>query len=122
MPSGDAGWNFGWNAFEGDAPYDPKAPGTSMVKPVYVYPHTGGRCVVTGGYVYRGRAIPELRGTYVFGDFCTGELYGLRMERGRARVRSLGPSLPNLSSFGQNRAGELFAMSLSGGLYRLARG
>ena len=120
MPRGESGWNFGWNRFEGNASYDSHAPGTSTVKPVYVYPHTAGRCVVTGGYVYRGRDIPALRGTYVFGDFCTGELWGLHPERGGARARPLGPSLPDLSSFGENRAGELFAMSLSGGVYSLA--
>src|SRR5207248_251635 len=86
MPRGASGWNFGWSRYEGDALFDAKAPDQPSVRPVYEYPHTRGRCVVTGGYVYRGRAIPRLRGTYVFGDFCTGELDGLRLEHGRARV------------------------------------
>ena len=119
-PSGRGGLNFGWNAFEGDAVYDADTSAPDAVGPVYAYPHSGGGCVVTGGYVYRGKAIPSLRGTYVFGDFCMGELMGLTVENEEARVRSLGPSLSDLSSFGEDAAGEIYAMSLSGGVYRMA--
>ena len=69
VPGNRSGTNLGWNRLEGDAIYDPNTPETASVRPVFVYPHTNGQCVVTGGYVYRGANIPRLRGDYVFGDF-----------------------------------------------------
>jgi hypothetical protein len=77
--------------------------------------------VVTGGDVYRGSAIKGLDGAYVFGDFCTGRLVAIRLRDGRVSDRAfLGPIVENLSSFGEDADGELYALSLSGGLYRLA--
>ena len=117
------GENYGWNRMEGMHPYNGASPPADAVSPVFEYSHDDGGCVVTGGYVYRGAAIPALTGAYVFGDFCTGRIEALRVRDGHVVDRwSLGPTLPNLSSFGQDAAGELYAMSLSGGLYRLARG
>jgi len=91
------------------------------VTPVYAYPHDDGRCVVTGGYVYRGSAIPALGGAYVFGDFCTGRLQAIRARDGRVTTHAyLGPTVPELASFGEDANGELYALSLAGGVYRLA--
>ncbi len=73
--------------------------------------------------MYRGESIPDLYGAYVFGDFCLGELEALRLRDGRViDHRVLGPVVPNLSSFGEDARGELYAMSLGGVLYRLAPG
>jgi hypothetical protein len=106
---------------EGSHPYNGAVPPPDAIAPVSEYPHDDGRCVVTGGYVYRGRAIPDLVGTYVFGDFCTGRLEGIRLQDGRVADHAyLGPVVPNLSSFGEDASGELYALSLSGGVYRLA--
>jgi glucose/arabinose dehydrogenase len=117
------GENYGWNRMEGDHPYGGADPPAHAVPPVYEYSHDGGGCVVTGGYVYRGESIPELDGAYVFADFCIGELEALRVKDGRViDHRALGPVVSNLSSFGEDAQGELYAMSLSGGLYRLAPG
>jgi glucose/arabinose dehydrogenase len=112
------GVDYGWNVMEGDHPY---AGGSTqgLEPPVYEYPHSQGRCVVTGGYVYRGSEIPGLAGWYVFGDFCTGRLEAIRLLGGTVQHQYLGPTVPNLSSFGEDASGELYAMSLSGGVYRL---
>jgi hypothetical protein len=76
---------------------------------------------VTGGYDYRGRNIPALRGAYVFGDLCLGRLEALRLRVGRLSEHwALGPVVPSLSSFGQDDRGELYALSLSGDVFRLA--
>jgi hypothetical protein len=75
---------------------------------------------VTGGYVYRGHDIPALVGAYVFGDFCLGRLEALRLRQGsEPQVVELGPVVENLASFGEDANGELYALSLSGPVYRL---
>jgi glucose/arabinose dehydrogenase len=115
------GENYGWNAMEGDHAYDEQVSAPDAVAPVYEYPHDGGVCAVTGGYVYRGSEIPDLYGSYVFADFCVGDIEALRIRDGRvAGERSLRVSVQNLSSFGEDGAGELYALSLSGPIYRLA--
>lgn len=122
QPAGSAGGeNYGWNLMEGAHPFNGATPPADAVPPVYEYGHTDGRCVVTGGYVYRGQAIPGLVGAYVFADFCTGKLEAIRVRDGRVAGHAfLGAAAPSLSSFGEDASGELYALSLSGGLYRLA--
>lgn len=121
VPAGSPrGLNFGWDRFEGSHPFEGGSRGGSMVPPVHEYPHSGAVCSVTGGYVYRGEAIPDLVGAYVFGDFCRGRLEAFVLEEGRAsRHRELGPTVRNLASFGEDAAGELYVLSLSGPVYRL---
>lgn len=115
------GENYGWSAFEGSRAFAGGVVPGDAVAPVHEYSHDEGGCTVIGGYVYRGRSIPALRGIYVFGDLCIGEIEGLRVrEGGPVRHRTLGPTVENLSSFGEDRRGELYALSLSGGVYRLA--
>jgi glucose/arabinose dehydrogenase len=123
QPAGSAGGqNYGWNLVEGTHPYKGAAP-TGAVPPVYEYSHDGGGCAVTGGYVYRGSAIPDLVGAYVFADFCLGRLEAIRVRDGRVVAHAeLGVTVPSVSSFGQDGSGELYALSLAGGLYRLAPG
>jgi glucose/arabinose dehydrogenase len=116
-------WNFGWPVYEGrhqykNAPFSRAAP---YVPPVAEYPHSGGSCSITGGYVYRGRAIPALRGRYVYGDYCSGAVWSLRISSGRATgIRREPITVPSLSSFGEDAAGELYATSLSGRVFKLA--
>ena len=123
QPSGTAGGrNYGWNRMEANHRFAGSPP-PGAVAPVFEYSHDGGGCAVTGGYVYRGRAIPDLLGAYIFGDFCLGRLEGLRLRGGRVVDQAfLGPSVSSLSSFGQDDQGELYVMSLGGGLYRLVPG
>jgi hypothetical protein len=87
---------------------------------VYEYPTGNGTCAVTGGYVYRGRDIPQLVGAYVFADFCRGRLEALRLRNGRVEGHDeLGPTVANLASFGEDADGELYVLSLSGPVFRL---
>jgi glucose/arabinose dehydrogenase len=115
--------NYGWSAYEGLANYKRSRlnhTGT-LVKPVQVYSHSGGNCSVTGGYVYRGSAVPSARGRYFYGDYCTGIIWSLRISGGKAvDNRREASSVPELSSFGQAANGDLYAVSLGGGLYKLS--
>jgi glucose/arabinose dehydrogenase len=114
------GENYGWDRLEGRHAYEGDPP-VDAIAPVFEYSHDGGGCTVVGGYVYRGSAIPDLVGAYLFADFCLGTLEALKLEGGRVTEhRSLGVAVPNISSFGEDRDGELYAMSLGGALYRLA--
>jgi glucose/arabinose dehydrogenase len=114
--------NYGWDVYEGRARFEskPRNPRGRLVFPVAVYPLSGGHCAVVGGFVYRGSAVPGARGRYFYGDNCSGTIWSLRIVRGRARdVRRESFSIPNVSSFGQDGAGELYAVNLRGTLYKL---
>jgi glucose/arabinose dehydrogenase len=115
------GANLGWSALEGRATYndDQSAPGA--VPPILVYgTHVNGTCSVTGGYVVRDPALRSLYGRYLYGDFCAGELRSFVPSAKRARGdRPLGISVPQLSSFGTDSAGRIYATSLAGPVYRL---
>jgi hypothetical protein len=119
QPAGSAGGqNYGWNILEGTVVY--RNPPPSAVPPVYEYPHSPGGCAVIGGYVYRGTGVPSLQGWYVFGDACLGTIDALQVTPSGRRVYvASGDAVPQLSSFGQDQAGELYALSLEGGIYRL---
>ena len=123
----EKGINWGWPLREGKHPYDgPPPPGAR--DPIIERPHAasvGGvhDCAIIGGYVYRGRAIQGFQGAYVFGDACTGRLRAIKEINGKpAHRRDLRLTVPSLSSFGEGPAGELFALSLQGDLYRLVPG
>jgi glucose/arabinose dehydrogenase len=116
--------NYGWSHWEGDLIYNVTvrlAKGIPYVAPTWAYPHST-RCSVIGGYVYRGSAVPAARGRYFFGDFCDGSISSFKAgPKGKAGPPAQLPgSIPNLSSFGLDGRGELYAVSLDGGLYRLA--
>jgi glucose/arabinose dehydrogenase len=115
--------NYGWSRYEGRAVYDSsrslQGPG-EVVGPVAVYSHRFG-CSVTGGYVYRGSAVPAARGRYFYGDYCSGRIWSLRYSGGRVSVRAESMNISGLSSFGEDLRGALYAVSLEGRLYRLAR-
>jgi glucose/arabinose dehydrogenase len=113
-----AGANFGWDAMEGytcraDADCD------GFVAPISGFERSDG-CVVTGGYVYRGNAVPGLEGTYLFADYCSGQVWGLAPEAGGTWMK-IGPVETGLriSSFGEDAAGELYLVDLNGVVYRM---
>ena len=116
--------NFGWDVYEGDDQVEDGdlQGGGELVSPIAVYAHDVG-CSVTGGFVYRGTAVPGLRGRYLYGDYCSGTVWSLRVENGDAAdVRRERISVPQLTSFGEDADGELYLVSQAGGVYRLAPG
>jgi glucose/arabinose dehydrogenase len=112
--------NFGWNVYEGTSRYSDNALGPGrLVEPVAQYTHDHG-CSVTGGYVYRGAAVPRLRGRYVFGDYCSGTIWSMPANGGALRVERV--KVPQLTSFGESLDGaQLYAVSQSGTVSRFAR-
>lgn len=102
--------NYGWSRYEGNAVYKAGhtyADSGEKVSPALVYPHTNGRCSITGGYVHGGR--------YYYGDYCTGGIWSFRVgEHGRAGSPRRVGNVPSISSFGNDGAGHLFAVSLDG--------
>jgi glucose/arabinose dehydrogenase len=117
QPAGAGGQNYGWDRLEGTEPFEGSPP-AGAVSPVYEYGRDQGSTVI-GGYVYRGSAIPGLAGWYVFGDFFNSELRALRVAGGTVRERELGATVENLSAFGEDAAGELYALSLSGPVFKI---
>ena len=115
--------NFGWDPLEGTHAYEPQPPPFSpATPPVAEYPRSEGRCAVTGGHVYRGDALPHLYGTYLFGDYCAGTIWGLGYVDGEWRVAELAQTDARISSFGEDEAGELYVADLSGRVLRVADG
>ena len=110
------GTNFGWDLREGSHPYDNASPGDLiLIDPVAEYDHPTG-CSVTGGYVYRGEALPDFQGVYLYGDYCTGRIWGLlRLADGSWQNQVLFETGLNISSFGQDDAGELYLLDHSSG-------
>jgi glucose/arabinose dehydrogenase len=119
------GANFGWDAFEGFAPYEGANSGTrdpgGTVKPIFAYPHSrGGSCTIIGGYIVRDRQLPGLYKRYVYADLCEGELRSLAPHLRRAsNDHKLGLSVDTPSSFGEDTRGRVYVASLEGPIYRL---
>ena len=114
-----SGANFGWSAFEGTEPANEDQGAPEHVRPALTYGRDLG-CSVTGGYVVRDPDLPSLRGRYLYGDFCAGELRSFLPAKGRAADDApLGVQVSNLSSFGEDNAGRIYATSLSGPVFRL---
>ncbi len=122
LPAGQAGGrNLGWRAYEGSATYaDTSHPNVDPVFPILEYHHDQG-CSVTGGYVYRGQALPALNGAYFYGDFCSGHVWAAWSEDGGAtwENRLFGDAGISLSSFAQDREGELYLIDHDGVIYKL---
>ncbi len=116
--SSSGGENYGWNIVEGTHPFQGD-PSDALQPPIYDYGHDNGECAVTGGYVYRGSAIPSLAGTYLFADVCVGELETLRVADGAVDHGDLGLHVDAPASFGEDLNGEVYVLSLDGPVYRL---
>jgi glucose/arabinose dehydrogenase len=120
----DAGLNYGWPIMEGTNCFSPSSgcDPEGLHLPVIEYPHAEG-CSVTGGYVYRGRAIPELNGRYFYSDYCGGWLRSFLYEGGAAtdqqdHTGEVG-SLASISSFGTDAFGELYVTTAAGDVWKL---
>jgi glucose/arabinose dehydrogenase len=133
-PAGTAGRNYGWRLMEAEACFNPAtgcaADAQNSVLPVASYPHEGpgiSGFSITGGYVYRGSAIPNLRGTYLYADFISNVLLALRMSGGELTLPQTslsdnftpGQGVQRISSFGQDNAGEVYVVSFGGSIYRI---
>ncbi len=115
---GHGGFNYGWSIMEGDHCYNPPSNcnETGLTLPIYEYDHGQG-CAITGGYVYRGNAIPSLRGTYFFADFCSAQIWSFRYDGSSIseftnRTAELAPggglSITNIAGFGEDGQGEMY--------------
>jgi len=111
--------NYGWDVYEGRSIFEDKPIGPGkLVQPVAQYSHSQG-CSVTGGYVYRG-SNAALRGRYIYGDYCSGIIWSFKLASGKATgLRRERFKVDSVSSFGQDLAGELYAVSHDGTIYRL---
>ena len=117
------GVNYGWPVLEGSGCYlGAPCISNGMEPPVLDYTHAGGACSITGGYVYRGSAIPEIRGHYFYSDYCAGFLRSFRYENGAAvDQKDWGLTSSLVTSFGKDFAGEMYVLS-GNTILRLAPG
>ncbi len=114
------GGNYGWRVAEGLHCNIPSTgcDRTGFTDPIYEYDHSGGNCSITGGFVYRGARNPDLTGKYIFGDYCTGNVWALSTTGTTATRQTLAATGFGLFSFGEDAAGELYAMYADGSLKR----
>jgi glucose/arabinose dehydrogenase len=114
------GANFGWNIMEGIHCYPNDPCTTTGVLPIVDYPHLGAACSITGGYVYRGSALPDLAGLYFYADYCTGSVHAIRYPSSTTGdwTTLLSPG-NDISSFGQDARGELYILQLTGSVWRI---
>ncbi|HEX5871447.1 MAG TPA: PQQ-dependent sugar dehydrogenase [Longimicrobium sp.] len=122
VPAAQGGVNYGWDVMEGSDCFEPSSgcERAGLTLPVAEYTHSDG-CSVTGGYVYRGQDLPALRGQYFYADYCEGWIRSFRYANAAAAdARSWDvENVGNISSFGEDARGELYVVSLSGGVYRI---
>jgi glucose/arabinose dehydrogenase len=115
--------NYGWRLMEGFLCFNPSSNCNQggLTLPVLDYPHAGGACSVTGGYVYRGSAAPALRGTYFYADFCAGFVRSFRFQNGQVTSQFEWPLLSrsSITSFGEDAQGELYLMTQGGSLLKI---
>ncbi|MEC9447659.1 MAG: PQQ-dependent sugar dehydrogenase [Candidatus Neomarinimicrobiota bacterium] len=148
--SSEGGLNYGWRIMEANHCYDPKenCPTEGLIKPIIEYPNDANHpafafriieelsfsetdvegCSVTGGYVYRGQKIKSMQGQYIFGDYCSGNIWTLKVVNGKAinfknRTEEIniggGEFTTYISSFGQDSDGEIYIIDYNGGIYKL---
>jgi glucose/arabinose dehydrogenase len=122
-PNAGRALNYGWRFMEGFLCFTPSTNcnSGSLTLPVLDYPHFSGACSVTGGYVYRG-AVPALRGTYFYADFCAGFVRSFRYQNGQPTDQKewplLSPTGGSITSFGEDAAGELYITTQGGSLFK----
>jgi len=118
----EKGKNYGWRITEGFHCYNPSSgcDTSGITMPIKEYSHQpGGNCSVTGGYVYRGQRRPELRGAYIYSDYCSGRLWMLRYNNGVVTQDSVLIDTPQLVlSFGTDQNNELYYCASNGSIYR----
>jgi len=115
------GANYGWNAFEANYPFNLDTPvPRGMILPIADYSHEEG-CSVTAGYVYRGEALPDLQGVFFFGDYCSGKIWTTFQDADGSWQTALFAELGvQITSFGEDEAGELYLVDYKGSIFKLA--
>ena len=129
QPAGSIGGeNYGWRLMEGNHCYEPEANCNdgSLVLPTLEYGHSLGDCSITGGYRYRGSKNPRLYGLYIYGDFCSGRIWGAaKTESGQWTTNELLDTDFFISAFGEDEAGEIYVAQWSstspGAIYRISQ-
>ena len=109
--------NFGWSEMEGSECFGGSCDPAPYVLPIYEYPHSEG-CSITGGFVYRGSAIPELAGHYFFSDYCTGFLRSVTAD-GEMREWLPSGTLSGVIGFGKDASGELYVLTTAGKIFAI---
>lgn len=122
-PNAGRGLNYGWRLMEGSACFNPatNCNNGTLTLPIVDYTHDNGACSITGGYVYRGQALPTFQGTYFYADFCAGFVRSFRFNNGSAIERTEWPLLAasSITSFGQDGSGELYILTKGGTVSRI---
>lgn len=120
------GGNYGWNLREAKHPFGVggvQAPREDLIEPIYEYHHDVGKSI-TGGFVYRGKRLPELAGAYLYADYVTGKLYALRYDFDQREVTAnqpIGGNILPVLSFGEDETGEVYFMTTQGFIQRFAK-
>jgi glucose/arabinose dehydrogenase len=123
-PNAGRGLNYGWRLMEGTLCFNPSSNCDTggLTLPELEYSHLSGACSVTGGYVYRGTALPALSGTYFYADYCAGFVKSFRYQNGQPTEQTewplLSPPGSFVTSFGEDAAGELYITTQGGGLFK----
>jgi len=124
--SSGGGENYGWRCKEGSSDFNftGDCATAALTAPIREYVHELGRCAITGGYVYRGCAMPDMNGTYFFADFCSGDIWsflydGAVVSNFTDRTAELGLSDISISSFGEDDDGELYIVDLTGNIFKI---
>ena len=117
-PAGKGGLDFGWVIMEGPVCYEQdNCDQSGLTMPFFSYTHAEGGCSITGGYVYRGTAIPALTGAYLAGDYCSGLVWAVNPETGKASAPV--ETKLSISSFAEDAEGELYLVDLNGAIYKI---
>ncbi|MEI7618737.1 MAG: PQQ-dependent sugar dehydrogenase [Actinomycetota bacterium] len=111
------GWNFGWSAYEGTHRFNVDQPGEQVTMPIYEYPHGDAGCSISGGVRYRGKAVPSLVGSYVYGDYCSGQVRALHINEDHSVGAgvTLSSTMAGLSAIAQGPDGELYVLRVETG-------
>ncbi len=123
-PTSSAGLNYGWNAMDGDRCFRNSGCSTSAYqKPAVIYNHDDGNCSIIGGFVYRGKKIPQIQGEYFYSDYCNSWVKSISFANGRASAprQWITRGLGSIVSFGEDGQGELYICSSNGRVYRIIK-
>lgn len=119
----ERGGNYGWSLAEGHHPFKPVTePKDKLIGPIWEYHHEAGKSI-TGGSVYHGKRVPELAGQYVYADYVNGRLWALKYDRAKKKVTANRPIFGNVApvtSFGEDEAGEIYFLTINGGIFTFA--